>query len=125
MGANVASAVTDRQGQFSVRGLRGGVYEVSSGGSSQAFRVWTASASPPSANESVTIVAGDPVNPPQNYPVNRVQNYPASRGQYYSGPGTPAPITNGQVVLGTLTVAGIIGGIIAFSVSAREKTSGS
>jgi carboxypeptidase family protein len=116
-GRNVATATTDAEGHFAIGGLSGGVYEVASGENSGLFRLWTAHASPPSANQAILIVTGNPV----------------ARGQY---PGQPfygpryrpviyrcRPITNGQIVT-TLAFAGLVGGIIAVAVN-NEKPSGS
>jgi Carboxypeptidase regulatory-like domain len=101
---DMAGAVTDFEGRFSVQNLPGGVYEVSSGGGSGVFRLWTGAASPPSANQAVLIVAGGTVN----------------RAQYYAGnnygwrPWCPR-ITNGEVVMGALLIAGVAGGIVAIA----------
>jgi hypothetical protein len=108
-GSGVASAVTGRQGYFSIRGLQGGVYEVTSGGSSAVFRVWTAGAAPPAANKSVLIVAAGPV----------------SRGQYPAGPRPLRPITNGQVVIAGLLILGATGAIVAISLGNQQQPSGS
>jgi Carboxypeptidase regulatory-like domain len=113
-GSGVASAVTDAQGYFSVRGLQGGVYEVTSGGSSAVFRVWTAGAGPPSARKSVLIVAAAPVGRGQ---------YPA--GPRPAGPRPPGPITNGQVVIAGLLILGATGAIVAISLGNQQQPSGS
>ena len=86
-GADVASTVTDAQWSFSVAGLQGGVYEVTTDGGSGTFRLWTAEASPPSANRGVLIVAGGQV----------------TRGQFFRG------IRNG----GALLMVGLLGGVVA------------
>jgi hypothetical protein len=116
-GSDVASAVTDRQGYFAFHGLQGGVYEVNSAGSSGVFRLWTADASPPLANKDVLIVADGPVNRGQC-----CSKRCSPPGRCYSGPRTAGPITNGQVVLATLVVAGIAGGIVAVAVSHEQKS---
>ena len=118
-GADVASAVTDTQGWFSVRGLQGGVHEVTCGGSSAVCRAWTADASPPSANKSILIVAGGPVSrgqyPPRQFP----------SGPRPSGPRPLPPITNGQVVIAGLLVLGAAGAIVGIALGTQEQPSGS
>jgi hypothetical protein len=66
IGAEVATTISDRQGWFAVRGLRGGTYEVVSGGGYGVFRLWTPNASPPSAGKQVLIVAGGSIARGQN-----------------------------------------------------------
>ncbi|HTU26047.1 MAG TPA: carboxypeptidase-like regulatory domain-containing protein, partial [Pirellulales bacterium] len=113
-GANdSASTLTDRQGYFVVQGLHGGLYEVSSAGGSGMFRVWTAAASPPSANRSVLIVAGGDVNRGQCCCQGPCRCGKCQRrcDPGYGGPRVPGWPTNGQVVLGVAVVLGIAGGI--------------
>ena len=55
----VAVTRTDGQGQFAVRGLRGGTYQLSSGPASGVYRVWATGTAPPSANSGVLLVADD------------------------------------------------------------------
>jgi hypothetical protein len=86
-GAKVASAVTDSEGSFSVGGLHGGVYEVTTDAGSGTFRLWTADAGPPSANKKVLIVAGGQT----------------TRGQFFRGPNKA----------GALLMVGLLGGIVA------------
>ena len=62
-GTIVAVSKTDAQGQFAVRDLSGGTYEVIGAGSGGVYRVWTADASPPAATEQVTLVAAQNVVP--------------------------------------------------------------
>lgn len=52
----VARAKTDRLGRFQLRGLTGGVYQVTAGGGGNVFRLWRAGTSPPSAKAGVLIV---------------------------------------------------------------------
>jgi hypothetical protein len=104
--AQVASAVTDVQGNFSIHGLQGGVYQIKCGESSGAFRLWTAGTSPPSANKGLMVVVGGPID----------------RGQ------SPRPIgcpTNGQVVMATLLILGSAGAIVAIAEGKQEQPSGS
>ncbi len=55
----VATVKTDDQGTFAVSGLRGGLYDVSSGKTSGQYRVWTESAAPSAANETALLVLGE------------------------------------------------------------------
>lgn len=59
--AEVASATTDSQGAFLVRGLRPGLYRVVSYLGDRVVRVWPADAAPPGASRAVVI---NPVSPP-------------------------------------------------------------
>jgi Carboxypeptidase regulatory-like domain len=86
------STVTNAQGAFSLAGLHGGVYEASAGGGSTVLRVWTAEASPPSANKSVMIVSGGPV----------------ARGQFFNGPNRLGSIALFGVIVGGVTTAALI-----------------
>jgi len=58
-GQAVATVRTDKQGRFAVRGLRGGVYQVSTGGAPQAFRLWTPGTAPPAAVASNVMLVDD------------------------------------------------------------------
>jgi hypothetical protein len=99
-GGDVASTVTDSQGSFSIRGLHGGVYEVTTNEGSGTFRLWTADASPPAANQRVLIVSGDQT----------------TRGQLFRG----------RNKAGALLMVGLLGGIVAAGViTAAQKESGS
>ena len=82
-GTDVATTVTDAQGNFSVAGLKGGVVETNAAGSSSVLRAWTADASPPSSNKSVVTVACRPV----------------VRGQSPGGPSYPWPTSKLGVCL--------------------------
>jgi len=55
-GKEVASAITDAQGNFHISGLQTGVYEVIIGCRSEFIRVWDADAAPPKANRWAQIV---------------------------------------------------------------------
>jgi hypothetical protein len=56
-GRDVAATRTDSQGNFAIRGLRGGVYELSAGQSHGLYRLWAAQTEPPSAQRGVLLVA--------------------------------------------------------------------
>jgi hypothetical protein len=117
---DTASAVTDLQGCFSIRGLQGGVYEVRCGENSGAFRLWTANASPPSATKRVLIVAGGAVNRGQCG-----QCCPGQRCSPYAGPRPPGSLTNGQILVAGALILGVAGGIVAIAVGKQEQPSGS
>jgi hypothetical protein len=51
--------VTDRQGKFRVRDLRGGTYSVSVDGTASIVRVWKAGTAPPGARQSALIVTDE------------------------------------------------------------------
>ena len=55
----VTTVKTDDHGTFAVSGLRGGLYDVSSGKTSGQFRVWTESAAPSAAKQTPRIVLGE------------------------------------------------------------------
>jgi hypothetical protein len=60
-GQEVARTTTDREGRFSVSGLRGGVYQVMAGGGGGVYRLWAPGTAPPSAGSSALVIAGDVV----------------------------------------------------------------
>jgi hypothetical protein len=64
----VLETITDHQGRFAIRDLRGGVYKVSTGAEQQVIRAWVADTAPPNALGGVTLIQGDVVRgqPPYN-----------------------------------------------------------
>lgn len=86
----VARVQTDESGRFVVPGLKSGQYEVASGKTVGAFRVWQDAAAPPAAKEQALLVLG--------------QN--GERGQF-GGMG------GGVLLLSTVVVASLIVGIVA------------
>jgi hypothetical protein len=95
---DVASSYTDREGRFQVRGLGGGLYELTVADRSSAFRLWTSETSPPAAVKQVMLVGGGPITRGQYL----------GRGQYFGGTGS---LLGGTIILGSL--GGIVaGGII-------------
>ncbi len=54
----VARATTDERGNFSVAGLRSGVYGIQSAGQTSVHRLWSANVAPPSAHTGVMLVSG-------------------------------------------------------------------
>lgn len=56
-GQEVARTNSDKNGQFSVNGLKGGVYQVSAGNSEGTYRVWTERTAPPSSKNGIVMVS--------------------------------------------------------------------
>jgi len=54
----IAKTTTDQNGRFTVTGLKGGVYEVASGKTVGAYRVWQGEATPPAAKEQALLILG-------------------------------------------------------------------
>ena len=88
--SELARTTTDQNGRFAVKGLKGGVYVVSTEGAAGVVRAWTPRTAPPSSVQSVLLV-------PQTM---------TARAQSDDS-------TNGG--LGAIVVAGIAGTIIAVS----------
>ena len=57
----VVSTRTNERGEFVVRGIQGGVYQVVAGQGSQMVRLWAAGSAPPAARPEVLLVSIDPV----------------------------------------------------------------
>lgn len=55
----VAKTVTDKEGLYSFKNLKGGVYQISSGNTDGIFRVWAEKTAPPSAKEHALLVMGE------------------------------------------------------------------
>ncbi|QDU94577.1 carboxypeptidase-like regulatory domain-containing protein [Lignipirellula cremea] len=55
-GKTVVALKTNNNGQFGVKGLRSGVYQVSTAQSSQQVRVWAPGAQPPTAKSTMMVV---------------------------------------------------------------------
>lgn len=55
---DLGSTVTDVNGRFELRGLKGGVLTLRAGQSRMTVRAWTAEAAPPAARGDVLLVAG-------------------------------------------------------------------
>lgn len=51
----VAQAKTDKDGHFSISGLKGGVYQVVAGAGRGVYRLWTGKAAPPSAQKDAIV----------------------------------------------------------------------
>lgn len=96
----VAQVRADHEGKFSVPGLQGGVYRVSSHGQENIYRMWAPNTAPPVAQQGVTLVVGQDV----------------VRGQYGTGGG---PFTNMAQWIADhpIITAGVIGAAIAIPVA--------
>lgn len=57
----LASTVTDKQGEFTFTGLRGGIYQVATADSNRLYRLWAAGTAPKSAGQVAQVIAGQPV----------------------------------------------------------------
>jgi hypothetical protein len=55
----VARTVTDKNGLFTVKEMKGGVYQVSSGNTEGVFRLWTEKTAPPVAKGQALLVMGE------------------------------------------------------------------
>ncbi|NUQ64159.1 MAG: carboxypeptidase regulatory-like domain-containing protein [Pirellulales bacterium] len=58
---NAVAAKTDPRGYFTFQGLKSGAYSVSGAGAEGAYRAWTESVAPPSAQPGVLLVEGNEV----------------------------------------------------------------
>jgi hypothetical protein len=80
----VAKAVTDRNGNFVVSSLAGGVYHVAAGQGQNIFRFWAPETAPPSARPQAVVVSGKTVvraqNEERNVPILRRTRLPRMRG---------------------------------------------
>ena len=57
----IAQVRADQEGKFSVPGLRGGVYRISSRGQDAMYRLWAPHTAPPVAQQGVILVVGGDV----------------------------------------------------------------
>lgn len=55
----VTRAVTDKNGVFTAKNMKGGVYQVSSGNTDGVFRLWTEKSAPPAAKGQALLVMGE------------------------------------------------------------------
>jgi hypothetical protein len=55
----LAATVTDKNGMYSFKNVKGGVYNMSSGNTEGIFRVWTEKTAPPTAKEHALLVMGE------------------------------------------------------------------
>ena len=57
----VATVLADQQGQFSIRGMQGGMYQVTAGSKMTNYRLWAADTAPPTAQRSALLISGQDV----------------------------------------------------------------
>lgn len=55
----VTRVVTDKNGVFTAKNMKGGVYQVSSGNTDGVFRLWTEKSAPPAAKGQALLVMGE------------------------------------------------------------------
>ena len=55
----ISTTVTNKEGVYSFKNLKGGIYEVSSGNTEGIFRVWSEKTAPPSAKGHALLVMGE------------------------------------------------------------------
>ncbi len=55
----IAQTLTNDEGVYSFKNLKGGLYQVSSGNTDGVFRVWTEKSAPPTAKEHALLVMGE------------------------------------------------------------------
>ena len=93
----VARAVTDRDGRFTVHGMRAGVYSVRADESQGVYRLWAAGTAPPSARGELLMVTDD--------------------GRVVRGGGRFGSSKGNMLLMGGLILAaGVIGGVIGYNI---------
>jgi hypothetical protein len=60
-GKEIARVTTDKQGQFRVASLKGGVYQVSTNGKTGVYRFWAPRTAPPSSLNGLNMVSGNQI----------------------------------------------------------------
>lgn len=98
-GHTLATTTTDARGAFAVKGLRGGVHQISTGESVETCRLWAEGTAPPAAQANVKLVPGQVV-----------------RGQQYCEPCSPHPTIH-QKTKAWCTNPCIVGGIVGAAVA--------
>ena len=93
----VAEVATGKNGQFMVKGLQGGIYEIASEQGSGNFRAWAADTAPPSAKQFALLIDSDDV----------------VRGQWGWAPYPGSNLSIGQWIGISVGVAGLVVGTIA------------
>jgi hypothetical protein len=68
-GQEVATAITDAQGEFEIAGLRGGVYQMVTANGGGVYRVWSYRAAPPAAGPGVMLIESPDVVRGQGPPI--------------------------------------------------------
>jgi hypothetical protein len=97
----VGSAKTQADGSFLIRQVRPGLYELSASQCTHFYRVWTARAAPPTAQNAALLVQGNTV----------------VRGQEWS------PIRRGLILGGVIVTSGVIGGVIGYNINDDDDAS--
>jgi hypothetical protein len=100
----IAQVRADQEGKFSVPGLRGGVYRISSRGQEAMYRLWAPNTAPPVAQKGVILAVDDDV----------------IRGQYGNSPGPFASIAQ-WVADHPLITAAAIGAAIAIPIALDDN----
>ena len=87
----VSESRTNPDGEFSITGLRGGVYELRTDTSTRMVRLWAPGTAPPSAVDAAILIDGDNI----------------VRGQQFGGPPNPFAIQPADVLFWSIVGAGI------------------
>ncbi|MCE9552172.1 MAG: hypothetical protein K8T91_02205 [Planctomycetes bacterium] len=118
VGKESARTTTDRNGMFELNGVRGGAYAVSAGGATMDVRLWSEGTAPPSARDSLMVIARGDVSRGQGSDGLQGQGSDVTRGQ---GPGG----TFWRTVTNPWVSAGLIGAAIAVPIALNNNDSGS
>lgn len=94
--SELAMTTTDKNGQFAVKGLKGGVYVVSTEGAAGVVRAWMPQTAPPSSVNGILLVP-------------EAATTRAQKDDYYDGSST-------NLGLGALVVGGIVATVIAVAI---------
>ena len=95
----IAETVTDKNGQFIIDGLRGGIYQIASERGVGSFRAWAHQTAPPTAHQLALLVEDDQV----------------VRGQFGWLPFPSTKVSAAEWIAITLGAAGLIVGTIALT----------
>jgi hypothetical protein len=68
-GREVTTATTNQEGQFEISGLRGGVYQFTTGESGITYRVWAPHTAPPAAHQVALLVDDHGLVRAQDWPI--------------------------------------------------------
>jgi len=113
----VVRTTTSNNGQFTVQGLRGGVYQVAAGEGQGVYRVWTANAAPPSAQKSAVVYTQNTEAAPapaKNLPITYTQNAGGAGGGSLK-----------TLLLNPIVIAGVVATAIAVPVAIANSQSAS
>ena len=103
-GKEIARLTTDKNGQFRVADLRGGVYQVTSKGHQGVYRFWAPKTAPPAAQRQLTLVSHNEV----------------IRGQFTAPPGNPFRSIGQFVAEHPIMTAGAVAGAIAIPIAVDD-----